>query len=533
VEFCGWERASNDPADPKFRQSHVHLNLKSAWFEPTRISSAELFADEIMTQARDPKSKLRKSMLTKDAVSAEKKKQFEMISEPPPPPKALRTVKARACEYPGCEGAIIEVDERRSKMRPTGNLGFLISRSAGFDFRFRLLRALIFQSVNETSLTNLDATEPRKAPKAPYRAKKPDMTHQQLVTIFQMLDYAGRNEMSYGDFMAGLRRNPDFAGLLGVPTIDLQKLAARHMYEERYGDKDFESGGMDDSKELSIEEFVRFFGKWTCSGMVNEFGNMDEYIRYLRKTRGQATKTPAIENAKWTVSSHAMKPPSLADARLAIAASHPSPAMVQPSSKGVPSAPVKMQLRLNLDFGTVGEAGSRERARFEQALKRDLSSASGLKPASFHLKMISAGSVVVDAEIHPDTSDVRRDLKSVAYSLELQATDSNSSLRTGALTGFLQTISFLSLPKGPSPAVRRWNQRLRSRSVIPKMTKEEALSIFKELGISKNESMTQREFVWLLRRSPHLEEKLGSKQMKPEELAAFFSKPPSPCSARL
>jgi len=36
-----------------------------------------------------------------------------------------------------------------------------------------------------------------------------------------------------------------------------------------------------------------------------------------------------------------------------------------------------------------------------------------------------------------------------------------------------------------------------------------------------------------LRRSPHLEEKLGSKQMKPEELAAFFSKPPSPCSARL
>lgn len=55
------------------------------------------------------------------------------------------------------------------------------------------------------------------------------------------------------------------------------------------------------------------------------------------------------------------------------------------------------------------------------------------------------------------------------------------------------------------------------------MTKEEAFAIFNELGLGNKDSITQKDFVWLLRRSPHLEDKLGRKKIKAEELAAFFS----------
>jgi hypothetical protein len=131
--------------------------------------------------------------------------------------------------------------------------------------------------------------------------------------------------------------------------------------------------------------------------------------------------------------------------------------------------------------------------------------------------------VIVDAAICPDPGAIRLHPIHVAYDLERQAKDPNSLLLAGDLTRSLQRITFPALQTGPSQAVRRWNQRLRARTIIPKMTKEEATRIFDELGVSKNGSLTHSELVWLLRRSPHLEEKLGSKQIKPEELAAFFS----------
>jgi Ca2+-binding EF-hand superfamily protein len=267
----------------------------------------------------------------------------------------------------------VEIDESKAKIRPAGDLGFQASKTASFDFRFRRMRSRIFDPIIRTSVTNVNATQPSKAPKPLYRAKKPDLTHQQLVTIFQILDYGDRGWISHADFMTGLRRNPDFAGLLGVPTIDLQKVASRHIYERRYGDEGLDSSGIDASKKMDMEEFVSFFGK-------------------IQK---QTKPLESIENANWTISTNAMKPPSLCDATLSI--------------------------------------------------------------------------------------------------------------------------------KGSKPPTRRWNHKITSHSVLPVMSKQEALEIFNELGLGENDSITQAEFVKLLQRSPYLEDKLGRKKIKAEELAAFFS----------
>jgi WD40 repeat protein len=376
IDYCGWERASNDPADHTFRFSNVHLNLSAAEFEGFgKISSAELFADQIIEQIRDPQSKIRNSMTTRLAVRAMKQRAFEMIPPLPPTPerKRVKGRTVRACEYPGCEGAIVEIDERKAQIRPAGDLGFQASKTASFDFRFRRMRSRIFDPIIRTSVTNVNALQPSKAPKPLYRAKKPDLTHQQLVTIFQILDYGDRGWISHADFMTGLRRNPDFAGLLGVPTIDLQKVASRHIYERRYGDEGLDSSGIDASKKMDMEEFVSFFGK----------------------IQRQTKPLESIENANWTISTNAMKPPSLCDAILSI--------------------------------------------------------------------------------------------------------------------------------KGSKPPTRRWNHKITSHSVLPVMSKQEALEIFNELGLGENDSITQAEFVKLLQRSQYLEDKLGRKKIKAEELAAFFS----------
>ena len=373
IEYCGWERASTDPRDPTFRFSYVHLNLHAAEFDGFgRISSAELFADEIVSQAQDQNSKLRQSMITNLAIAAEKKKAFEMIPDPPLPDNRIRKSKAVACTYSGCEGAVFE-KETRPKLKPAGDIGFMLSRTASFEFKFRRLRALIFSTIIRTSVTSVNATKASKEPKKRYRPKKPNLSHQQLVTIYEILDYSGRGLITHGEFMTGLRRNPDFAGLLGLPTLDLQKIASRHIYELRYGDEDLDSSGINQMKEMEMKEFVSFFGK-----------------------KEEPKEPPAcIENAKWTISSSAMKTPGPFYARLTV--------------------------------------------------------------------------------------------------------------------------------KGRAPARRRWGQRLMSQSIVPVMTKDEALEIFKELGLGRNESMTYSDFVWLLRRNPHLEEKLGRKNIKAHEIAAFFS----------
>ena len=376
IEYCGWERASTDPADYRFRWSNVHLNLIAAEFEGfDRISSAERFANHIIEQIQDSKSKLKKLMTTRLAIRADKKRAFQMEPPPRPPPTAItKTSKhVRACEYSGCEGAVVEIDEKKAKMKPAGDLGFQVSRTAGFDFRFRRLRSRIFDPIIRTGVTSVNATQPSKAPKPLYRAKKPDMNHQQLVTIFQIMDYGDRGWISHADFMLGLRRNPDFAGLLGLPSIELQKVASRHIYELRYGDEGLDSSGIDDTKKMDMEEFVGFFGQ----------------------IKRQIKPLESIENSKWTMSTNAMKPPSICDATLSI--------------------------------------------------------------------------------------------------------------------------------QGPSPPVRRWNEKLRSNSVLPVLTKEEAMTIFNELGLSKNDCITHADFVCLLQRSPQLEKKLGSKKIMAHELAAFFS----------
>ena len=115
--------------------------------------------------------------------------------------------------------------------------------------------------------------------------------------------------------------------------------------------------------------------------------------------------------------------------------------------------PVELQLRLALDMSVAGPSGSQTRASFEQDLVDDLSQASGLNPACFRIKKLSAGSIIVDVEIHGDPLGMGYNPKHVAADLERQAKDPNSPLSRGQLTCYMESILFGSPGDTPMPAV--------------------------------------------------------------------------------
>jgi len=112
--------------------------------------------------------------------------------------------------------------------------------------------------------------------------------------------------------------------------------------------------------------------------------------------------------------------------------------------------PVRMCLKLSIDYGSTGEEGSGTRASFESDLTQDLSHATGHSPNSFCVRKLSAGSVHADIDIMPDSSDSTRDPFAAAGNLAEQAKNPQSRLRTGKITCALEAISFPSLKQSIS-----------------------------------------------------------------------------------
>jgi len=123
------------------------------------------------------------------------------------------------------------------------------------------------------------------------------------------------------------------------------------------------------------------------------------------------------------------------------------------SHEGTAGYAVDLQLRLALDLSVAGPVGSPTRAAFEHDLLDDLAQASGLGADSFRIKKLSAGSIIVDAEIYRDPSGMGPDPKHVAAEFERQARDPNSPLSRGKLTCYLESIVFRPPAGQPMPAV--------------------------------------------------------------------------------
>ena len=71
----------------------------------------------------------------------------------------------------------------------------------------------------------------------------------------------------------------------------------------------------------------------------------------------------------------------------------------------------------------------------------DLSNASQVAATSFHITKVSAGSVIVDAEILPQPSGRGPDPQAVALYLTSQSQDPNSPLRSGILTRHVTKVT--------------------------------------------------------------------------------------------
>ncbi len=71
----------------------------------------------------------------------------------------------------------------------------------------------------------------------------------------------------------------------------------------------------------------------------------------------------------------------------------------------------------------------------------DLSNASQVAATSFHITKVSAGSVIVDAEILPQPSGRCPDPQAVALYLTAQSQDPNSPLRSGILTRHVTAVT--------------------------------------------------------------------------------------------
>ena len=103
---------------------------------------------------------------------------------------------------------------------------------------------------------------------------------------------------------------------------------------------------------------------------------------------------------------------------------------------------VAMNLRLHMDFRSVGQEGSTQRQLFIKDLRQDLADASGMYTADFNILKVSPGSVVVDVSA-PETA---------AQEIHRQSLDLNSRLRCGKLTRFIDTITVpAGVPELPLP----------------------------------------------------------------------------------
>jgi hypothetical protein len=106
---------------------------------------------------------------------------------------------------------------------------------------------------------------------------------------------------------------------------------------------------------------------------------------------------------------------------------------------------VTVRIVLNMHISESGEDGTYERAKFKIRLLRELAQASGVQKKFLDVKLISAGSIIVDVDIcaDPNLDADSHCPRNVATDLERQAQDEQSQLRSGTLMARLVSISIV------------------------------------------------------------------------------------------
>jgi C-terminal processing protease CtpA/Prc len=208
------------------------------------------------------------------------------------------------------------------------------------------------------------------------------------VEIFKQIDANRNGEISQIEFIQALRRDSALANRLGLPNEIRQEDESRKLFAFKYADID-----KDQNKALSLGEFLAYYHK-------------DE--NNLNSGDG---------------------PGSVSGARS-----------------------VDMIIKLGLDFAIAGPEDSTQREAFVCDLSQDLANASRLPPASFYIKVVSPGSIIVDTEIRADAFGNAYDPGTVARDLERQANDPSSTLRGGVLTRFTQSLVLR--PPQPTPLIQ-------------------------------------------------------------------------------
>ena len=109
--------------------------------------------------------------------------------------------------------------------------------------------------------------------------------------------------------------------------------------------------------------------------------------------------------------------------------------------EGTEDGPVDVQMKLGISFLAAGPPHSLVRAEFEKTLLLDLSSASGLAPEGFCVQKMAPGSVIVDMQIRYNPKGAGPKPPDVARDLQRQVSDSNSPLRQGKITRYVESIT--------------------------------------------------------------------------------------------
>jgi len=104
------------------------------------------------------------------------------------------------------------------------------------------------------------------------------------------------------------------------------------------------------------------------------------------------------------------------------------------------------ELKLDLDMADVVDSME----EFQECIKHDVSTALSIPPAALNIKGVRAGSVIVDLEISRAHLGPDKDPRGLIQSLQQQAVDPKSSLRSGVYTCKVEAITLVS-PPSPSP----------------------------------------------------------------------------------
>jgi len=128
------------------------------------------------------------------------------------------------------------------------------------------------------------------------------------------------------------------------------------------------------------------------------------------------------------------------------------PQLVAQDFPSAEPALVQLTMTLGMSFHETGEEGSSKREAFKRDVANDLAKASGFPAENFKITKLSAGSVIVEIDILPDSLSIAPAPSAVARDLEQQAADPNSPLRSGKLTSQTQGIQVKVRSLQPPPA---------------------------------------------------------------------------------